>query len=100
MGPDFPVDRAKTEPCSQSGSGRIGSLVEPSGIPGLDLIAQRRALAEADGRVAVPGRFAAVLDRLDGDAGKAGRREFASDPRRVVIAMRRPLQEARRVSGE
>src|SRR5882672_1553217 len=100
MGPNFPVDRAKTEPRSESGSGRIGSFAKAGGIARLDLVAQRRALAKADRRITVPGRLAAVLDRLDGDAGKAGRLEFAADPRLVVIAMRCPLQEAGWVTRE
>src|SRR6266851_8458773 len=97
---DFPVDRAKTEPRSKSGGGRIGGLAEASGVARLDLVAQRRTLAIADGRVAVPKGLAAVFDRFDGDTGKARRLDLAADPRLVVIAMRRSRQEARCVAGE
>src|SRR5712692_6713504 len=95
MGLHFPVNRAEAEPRSESGSGRLGSLAEATSIPRLDLVAQRRTLAKADGRVTVSGGVAAVLDRFDGGSGKAGRREFAADPCRVVIAVRRSLEEAR-----
>jgi hypothetical protein len=98
---DPAVHRAGPEAAFDRRGGSLGGLVEAAGGAGLDLAAQRRALAVGDRRDA-RGRGAAArghgVDR--GRRGEAGRGEGAREKSDVVVAVRRARQEARRVVGE
>jgi len=48
---DHSIHWAIAEAGADLGGGRLGHLLELAGIPRLDLVAQRGALAEADGGV-------------------------------------------------
>src|SRR5262249_1619706 len=97
---EVPLDRSAAEtPCERRGS-RIGRVAEPRRIAGLDLVAERRSLTEADGGIARRGGTACALDRLDGNVDETGGGEVLPDLLHVVIALRGAGEEARRVVGE
>jgi hypothetical protein len=58
------TDRSRTEARSDGGRGSIGGGVQPSGVPSLDLVAQRCPLAETNDRVAGGNGAAEELDRF------------------------------------
>ena len=65
------VDRTRPEPLGDSFGCDVGCFAKPRFVARLDLVAQRRPLAEADGGVTMRWRAAAVRDCLDVDPGEA-----------------------------
>ncbi len=70
------------------------------GIAQQDFIAQRRALAIGDGRLQRRWRGAFVGDGFDVEICKPGAAQIGGNVQRVVIAVRRAGQKARRVVGK
>src|SRR6266850_6961971 len=83
---DLPVDRAVAEPGGDRLGRDLGHLGEALRVARLDLAAQGRALAEADGRIARRGGTGLLGQRLGLDRQEACGLDLAADRGFVVIA--------------
>src|SRR4029453_6646712 len=97
---DFGSNLAIAMLARDGGGGMVGCRLELVGTPGLDLVAQRRALAIGDRGMTRRGRAALLRFGFDRDVREACLRQIAADQRRVVIAVRNPRQEARWIVWE
>src|SRR5262245_10308558 len=79
------------------GCGDVGCGFQFAGVAGLNFIAKRRSLTISDSRNARRGSTALLGARLDLDTGEARGLELATDQRRIVVAVRRARQKARRI---
>ena len=70
VGSDQSVDVGGPEPIAYRGCRDAGDLFQAAGIARLDLVAQRRALAEADRRMSARCGPAACLERIDRRASR------------------------------
>jgi hypothetical protein len=75
----------------------VRSELKQAGVARLDFVAQRRSLAIGGGGVACRWRATHFLARLDLDIGEPCAAQFLADQCDIVIAVRRPSEESRRV---
>src|SRR5882724_4404966 len=79
------------------GCGVVGCSFQFSRVSGLDFVAKESSLAISDGRKARRGCTALFGSRLDHHTGETGVLHLAADQCRIVVAMRRACQKARRI---
>src|SRR5262245_57474922 len=86
------------ELCADPVGGGLGRLRQSTSIARFDLIAQRRPLTVANGRVSAGRGHAASRQRFYPDLGKTRSSQIRQDRARVKVSMRCPCQEQWRVT--
>jgi hypothetical protein len=89
-----------SEPCADLACGSFSCFSEPSGVPGLDLVAKRGSLTEADGRIPESRCHTAPRQGFHRNVGEAGAAQLGDDSLLIVITVRNSGQKARGVVGE
>src|SRR5882672_2284203 len=67
-----------SEPCADLAGGGVGCLNQPIGVSGLDLVAKRGTLAEADGWIPATRRHTASRQGFLGNVAEAGASHLGS----------------------
>src|SRR6266852_6648223 len=86
---DHSVHWTISEPCADPAGGRFGCLNQPIGVAGLDLVAKRGPLTEADGGIPATRRHAAARQGFRHNVDKAGASHLGDNSLFVAITVGR-----------
>ena len=95
--PEFWQQPRRCHVCLQSPMPRSRLQLPVFPVSGLDFVAKNSSLTISDGRKARRGCTALFGSRLDHHTGETCVLQFATDQRRIVVAVRRACQKARRI---
>lgn len=100
MGLNPGLNLAAAMSADKHGCGVLGRSSQSTRVSCLDFVAKRGPLTIGDGNFMRRGGPASFGPRLDRRVSEACFLQLATDQRRIVIAMRRARQKARRIVGK